>query len=100
MPNAPRLSYLLRQAQLANFQQLDPVGVMPGRSALPEWAVGRQRQHVHNGAFREARQALDNVLKLKPNETDALKLVAEISRREQDITSTREKKKPMTTVAR
>ncbi len=25
MPRAPRLSYLLRQAQLANFQQLDPV---------------------------------------------------------------------------
>jgi serine/threonine-protein kinase len=59
---------------------------------VDEW-MQLARQHVHNQSFRQAREALDNALKLKPNETEALRLIAEITRREQDITANREKKK-------
>ena len=49
---------------------------------IAEW-IALARQHLDNQAFRQAREALDNVLQLKPNETEALGLLAEVGRREQ-----------------
>ena len=58
---------------------------------ISEW-ITLARQHLENQAFRQAREALDNVLQIKPNETDALQLAAEIKRREQEVTRVREEK--------
>lgn len=58
---------------------------------ISEW-ITLARQHLDNQAFRQAREALDNVLQLKPNETDALRLMAEIGRREQEVARIRDEK--------
>ncbi|HUI78225.1 MAG TPA: PEGA domain-containing protein [Bryobacteraceae bacterium] len=58
---------------------------------ISEW-ITLARQHIDNQAFRQAREALDNVLQVKPNETDALGLIAELARREQEVSHTREEK--------
>jgi eukaryotic-like serine/threonine-protein kinase len=58
---------------------------------ISEWLT-LARQHVENQAFRQAREALDNVLQLKPNETEALGLISEIGRREQELSNVREEK--------
>ncbi len=61
---------------------------------IDEW-LQLARQHLDNAAFRQAREALDNVLKLKPNDTAALGLVSQIERREKDFSQVREKKAQM-----
>jgi serine/threonine-protein kinase len=58
---------------------------------ISEWLT-LARQHIENQAFRQAREALDNVLQLKPNETEALGLISEIARREQELSTVREEK--------
>jgi serine/threonine-protein kinase len=58
---------------------------------ISEW-ITLARQHLENQAFRQAREALDNVLQIKPNETEALQLAAEIRRREQEVAHVREEK--------
>lgn len=58
---------------------------------IDEW-MQLARQHQANSSFRQAREALDNVLQLKPNETAALQLLHEVDRKEQDIAKTREEK--------
>ncbi len=58
---------------------------------IDEW-IQLAQQHLDNHAFRQAREALDNVLKLKPNETGALRLLAEVNRREQELQRAREEK--------
>lgn len=58
---------------------------------IDEW-MQLARQHQANASFRQAREALDNVLQLKPNETAALQLLHEVDRKEQDIAKTREEK--------
>ncbi len=58
---------------------------------ISEW-ITLARQHVENQAFRQAREALDNVLQIKPNDTDALQLAAEIGRREQEVARVRDEK--------
>ena len=58
---------------------------------IEEW-IALAAQHLENQAFRQAREALDNVIRLKPNETEALRLLAEIGRREQEVTRVREEK--------
>ncbi|HTS48080.1 MAG TPA: protein kinase [Bryobacteraceae bacterium] len=58
---------------------------------ISEW-ITLARQHLDNQAFRQAREALDNVLQLKPNETDALRLLAEVGRREQEVARIRDEK--------
>ena len=62
-----------------------------GERKISEW-ITLTRQHMENQAFRQAREALDNVLQLKPNDTGALNLAAEIGRREQEVTQAREQK--------
>ncbi len=58
---------------------------------ISEW-ITLARQHMENQSFRQAREALDNVLQLKPNDTDALNLAAEIGRREQEVAQIRDRK--------
>ena len=58
---------------------------------ISEW-IALARQHIDNQAFRQAREALDNVLQIKPSETEALGLIAELARREQEVSNTREEK--------
>ena len=58
---------------------------------IDEW-MQLARQHAANSSFRQAREALDNVLQLKPNETSALQLLHEVDRKEQDVAKTREEK--------
>ena len=58
---------------------------------IEEW-IQITHQHLENQAFSQARDALNNVLKLKPNDTVALALMAEVSRREREVVQVREEK--------
>jgi serine/threonine-protein kinase len=49
-------------------------------------------QHVENNAFSHARQALNNVLDLKPKDTRALQMLSEIDRQEQQYNQLRGEK--------
>lgn len=63
------------------------------RSALQieDW-IRLALQHLDNHAYSHARQALQNVLQLKPKETKAQQLLAEVDRREQDYLRLRQEK--------
>jgi eukaryotic-like serine/threonine-protein kinase len=50
------------------------------------------RQHIDNHAYPHAREALENVLQLKPSETRALQLIAEVDRQEQEYNKLRQEK--------
>jgi len=58
---------------------------------ISEW-IAIARRHLDNQSFRQARDALDNVVKAKPNETEALQLLAEVGRREQEVERARHEK--------
>jgi len=58
---------------------------------ISEW-ITLARQHMENQAFRQAREALENVLQIKQNDTEALQLAAEIGRREQEVARVRDEK--------
>jgi eukaryotic-like serine/threonine-protein kinase len=58
---------------------------------ISEWLT-LARQHLNNLAFGQARDALDNVLQLRPNDADALALLAEIGRKEAEFSRIREEK--------
>ena len=58
---------------------------------IEEW-IQLTHQHLDNQAFSQARDALNNVLKLKPNDTVALALVSEVGRREREVSQVREEK--------
>jgi serine/threonine protein kinase len=58
---------------------------------IEEW-IALGRQHLENNAFRQAKEALDNVVRLKPNDTEALNLLAEVGRRELEVSNAREGK--------
>lgn len=58
---------------------------------IEEW-IQLARQHLENQAFQQAREALGNVLKLKPNDTQALQLLAETGRSEQEFADARAEK--------
>jgi serine/threonine protein kinase len=49
-------------------------------------------QHSQNHAYHHAREALQNVLQLKPRESRALQLLTEIDRREQEYNKLRQEK--------
>jgi eukaryotic-like serine/threonine-protein kinase len=50
------------------------------------------KQHIDNLAYAHAREALQNVLQLRPDETRALQLIGEIDRQEQDYKKLRQEK--------
>ena len=58
---------------------------------IEEW-IQIARQHLDNQAFSQARDALNNVLKLKPNDTVALALVSDVARKEREVSHAREEK--------
>ena len=50
------------------------------------------RQHIDNHAYPHAREALQNVLQLRPKESRALQLLAEVDRQEQEYKKVRQEK--------
>src|SRR5271155_695196 len=50
------------------------------------------RQHIDNHAYGHAREALQNVLQLRPKEARALQLLAEVDRQEQEYKKLRQEK--------
>jgi tetratricopeptide (TPR) repeat protein len=50
------------------------------------------RQHIDNHAYGHAREALQNVLQLRPQEARALQLLAEVDRQEQEYRKLRQEK--------
>jgi eukaryotic-like serine/threonine-protein kinase len=50
------------------------------------------KQHIDNHAYPHAREALQNVLQLRPQEARALQLLAEVGRQEQDYKKLRQDK--------
>jgi serine/threonine protein kinase len=53
------------------------------------------RQHIDNNAYAHAREALQNVLQLRPKEGRALTLLAEVDRQEQEYKKTRQEKEKL-----
>src|ERR1700730_16535611 len=53
------------------------------------------RQHIDNHAYAHAREALQNVLQLRPKEARALQLLAEVDRQEQEYQKTRQEKEKL-----
>lgn len=53
------------------------------------------RQHIENCDFTHAREALQNLLQVKPNESQALQLLTEVGRREQEYQKSRQKKQEL-----
>ncbi|MGA8540775.1 MAG: protein kinase [Terriglobales bacterium] len=53
------------------------------------------RQHIDNNAYAHAREALQNVLQLRPKEARALTLLAEVDRQEQEYKKTRQEKEKL-----
>ncbi len=50
------------------------------------------RQHLANESFQQAREALSNILRAKPHDADALQMMAEVTRGEQELERHREQK--------
>ena len=46
-------------------------------------------QHIHNGSFAQARQGLEEILKLNPNDAKARGLLVDVDRREREVARTR-----------
>jgi len=53
------------------------------------------RQHIENHAYPHAREALQNVLQLRPKEARALQLLAEVDRQEQEYKKLRQDKEQL-----
>jgi serine/threonine-protein kinase len=53
------------------------------------------RQHIENHAYGHAREALQNVLQLRPQEARALQLLAEVDRQEQEYKKLRQEKEQL-----
>ncbi len=53
------------------------------------------RQHIDNNAYAHAREALQNVLQLRPKEARALQLLSEVDRQEQEYKKLRQEKEKL-----
>jgi eukaryotic-like serine/threonine-protein kinase len=53
------------------------------------------KQHIDNHAYPHAREALQNVLQLRPKEARALQLIAEVDRQEQEYKKLRQEKETL-----
>ena len=58
---------------------------------VDEWSQ-LARQHLDNNAFGHARNAIQSLLEMKPDDTQALEMMAEVKRREQDFERVRGEK--------
>jgi tetratricopeptide (TPR) repeat protein len=61
---------------------------------VDEW-LRVARQHLDNHAFGHARDALNNLLQLEPNQPRALQLMSKVDRRERDYLKTRQQKEEL-----
>jgi eukaryotic-like serine/threonine-protein kinase len=66
---------------------------------IAEW-FRLAREHLDNYSYLHARQAIDNVLALRPNDTQARKLASEIQHREQEYLKIRQEKEQLFRIAR
>lgn len=66
---------------------------------IEEWAA-LAKKHLENNAFAHARTALESLLELRPNEPNAVALMAEIQRREQEFEKVRQEKSRLVANAR
>lgn len=101
--------YPLALQKLQEVLQLDPENAealnlrssLEGRRTeekIEDW-FRLARQHIENYDFSHAREALQNVLQLRPQETTALQLLSEVGRREQEYLKVRQKKQELYQVA-
>ncbi|MBZ5705660.1 MAG: protein kinase [Acidobacteriia bacterium] len=90
----------LQKLQEVLQMESDNAAALALKSKIENRRSGRQidnwyrlaRQHMDNHAYPHAREALQNVLQLRPNETRALQLIAEVDREEQEYNKLRQEK--------
>jgi tetratricopeptide (TPR) repeat protein len=58
---------------------------------VEEW-LQAARVQIEGQSFHQAREALSNALKIRPDDPEVLRLLSEVTRREQDLGQTREQK--------
>ncbi len=97
--------YLLALQKIQEILQLDPtnssaltlkssIETRRSEAKVEEW-VKLARQHLENNAFSHAREALQNLLQLRPKDTTALQLLAEADRREEAYVKARKQKEEL-----
>ena len=97
--------YLLALQKVQEIFQLDPannsaltlkntIETRRSEAKVEEW-VKLARQHLENNAFSHARDALQNLLQLRPKDTSALQLLAEVDRREEQYLKARKQKEEL-----
>jgi serine/threonine-protein kinase len=82
------------QMESANSAALTLRAVIENRlneQKVEEW-VRLARQHLEHNAFSHARQALQNLLQIRPKDAAALQMLAEVDRSEQQYTQARQEK--------
>ncbi len=94
--------YPLALQKIQEILQLDPANAaaLELRSAIENRMTSQKiedwfrlaRQHLENHSYGHAREALRNVLALKPNDTRALQMLGEVDRLEQDYLRVRQQK--------
>jgi eukaryotic-like serine/threonine-protein kinase len=97
--------YLLALQKIQEILQLDPANAAAAtlkssietrrsEAKVDEW-LKLARQHLDHNAFSHARDALQNLLHLRPKDTSALQLLAEVDRREVQYIKARKDKEDL-----
>jgi len=97
--------YLLALQKIQEILQLDPTNSVAvtlratietrrSEAKVEEWTK-LARQHLENNAFSHARDALKSLLQLRPKDTTALQLLAEVDRREEQYVRARKEKEEL-----
>lgn len=97
--------YLLALQKIQEVLQLDPtnsaavtlratIETRRSEAKVEEWTK-LARQHLENNAFSHARDALKSLLQLRPKDTTALQLLAEVDRREEQYVKARKEKEEL-----
>jgi len=97
--------YLLALQKIQEVLQLDPTNSVAvtlratietrrSEAKVEEWTK-LARQHLENNAFGHARDALKSLLQLRPKDTTALQLLAEVDRREDQYIKARKEKEEL-----
>ncbi len=97
--------YLLALQKIQEVLQLDPtnsaavtlratIETRRSEAKVEEWTK-LARQHLENNAFSHAREALKSLLQLRPKDTTALQLLAEVDRREEQYVKSRKEKEEL-----
>src|SRR5215467_3960315 len=97
--------YLLALQKIQEILQLDPtnsaavtlratIETRRSEAKVEEW-TRLARQHLENNAFSHAREALQNLLQLRPKDTGALQMLSEVDRREDQYVKARKEKEQL-----